>query len=55
MPSLLQQRFNAFVNGKNLYDGNKPPLELWSSFVIKLRELNDRKPDEEVEEWLFFQ
>ncbi|NVO99457.1 hypothetical protein HWA77_04455 [Photobacterium damselae subsp. damselae] len=55
MLSLVQQRFNAFVNGKKLYDGNKPPLEIWSSFVSKLRELNDRKPDEEVEEWLFFQ
>lgn len=55
MPSLVQQRFNAFASGKKLFDGNKLPLELWNSFVSKLRELNDRKPDKEVEEWLFFQ
>ncbi|WP_071487864.1 tyrosine-type recombinase/integrase [Vibrio barjaei] len=55
MPSLVQQRFNAFASGKKHYDGNKLPLELWDNFVSKLRELNDRKPNEEVEEWLFFQ
>ncbi|MCZ4370577.1 site-specific integrase [Vibrio diazotrophicus] len=55
MPMIVKQRYNAFTNGKSLNSDNKIPLELWNQFVSKLKKLNDRKPNDDVEEWLFFQ
>ncbi|MEZ8195244.1 tyrosine-type recombinase/integrase [Vibrio cortegadensis] len=52
MPLPVRQKFGAFASGKVIYDNNKIRFEQWNSFVIKLRELNDKKPNDDVEEWL---
>ncbi|HAS6163109.1 TPA: tyrosine-type recombinase/integrase [Vibrio vulnificus] len=55
MPQPVRQKFNTFVSGKISFNNNQIPLQQWNTFVIKLRELNDKKPNDEVEDWLLFQ
>ena len=55
MPQPVRQKFNTFVSGKTSFNNNQIPLQQWNTFVIKLRELNDKKPNDEIEDWLLFQ
>ncbi|ELI0610105.1 site-specific integrase [Vibrio vulnificus] len=55
MPQPVRQKFSAFASGNIGFSNNQIPLQQWNTFVIKLRELNDKKPNDEIEDWLFFQ
>ncbi len=55
MPQPVRQKFSAFASGNISFNNNQISLKQWNTFVIKLQQLNDKKPNDEIEEWLFFQ
>ncbi|MGF1691143.1 MULTISPECIES: tyrosine-type recombinase/integrase [Photobacterium] len=55
MPNEVKLYFKAFVNGLEIVEQGKLYRSQWKVFIEKLRQLNQKKQVEDIDDWLIFQ
>lgn len=55
MPNEVKRYFKAFINGLEIPEQGKIYRSQWKTFINRLRQLNQKKQIDEIEDWLVFQ